>query len=502
MERARISNEADVRRAGRGEGAVGAGRVRGELAGRGGREGGVGEGGVQTPEAQHHDTTVRIERLAVENFRCFERTSLSFQAGLAVLIGKNGAGKTTLLDAIATALAGWLVNLSHDERGFVMGSAIVGSAIVGSAPLGWSLSPSDVRVARIDKAGITTFEPQFPARIQAELRLSGELFGSGVERTPPGSVGWKVDSSLVDSATVMREAVQNGLDVTLPLVAYYGTDRTWRSGQEPSAKRDDLSRLAGYAGCLEPTTDLSSVRSWFRRMELLALQDGRTPPVLEASRRAILACLDGFDLVRYDARLDDLAARSTTTGLFLAFAQLSAGQKNLLGMVADMAFRAATLNPHLGADAAEQTPGIVLIDEIELHLHPAWQRRVIPDLRRAFPKVQFIITTHSPQVLSEVPTESVIVLDDSQAYHPAAPTEGRDSNSILFEVLGVSPHPKETVAELEAIAHLIDDGNDAEARKRLDALAERLTERDPEVSRLRGILDVVERIDAGDHEGA
>jgi predicted ATP-binding protein involved in virulence len=440
--------------------------------------------------SRHEKTATRIEHLTLTNFRRFEQTRVAFRPDINVLIGQNGTGKTTILDALAMGLAGG-TRLLHRN---------IGDAFSESA-----LRLEDVRVARIEKGGIPTLERQMPARIDAEMWFCGEpmesgpqaeMFGDGGVATGPGR-----PIAFVDFVDLVRWAVQDGFDVTLPLVAYYGAGRTWRSGQKRASERDDLSRLAGYEGCLEPSTHLSDMRAWFRRMELLALQEGRIPPVLEASKRAILVCLEGCDLVRYDARLDDLAARFAETGLLLGFDQLSDGQRNMLGMVADMAYRASTLNPHLGAAAPEQTPGVVLIDEIDLHLHPSWQRRVVHDLRRAFPQVQFIVTTHSPQVLSEVPGDAVILLAESQPSAPAAPTEGRDTNSILWEVLGVTAHPRETVVELEAVAHLLDDGRHAEARARLDALARTLTERDPEIGRLRGLLDVVERIDASDQEG-
>ncbi len=440
---------------------------------------------------RHGDTTTRAHHLTLTNFRRFEQTRVSLRAGINVLIGQNGAGKTSVLDALAMGLAGGVRPL-HRTLGDTLSDA--------------ALRLEDIRVARIDKGGIPTYERQLPARVDVEMLFCGEplssgpqaeTFGDGGVATGPGRA-----NSFVDYTDVVRWAVQDGFDVTLPLIAYYGTGRTWRVGRERASGRDDLSRLAGYEGCLEPSLHLSDMRAWFRRMELLALQERREPPVLEASKRAILKCLEGCDLVRYDARLDDLAARFTETGVLLGFEQLSDGQRNMLGMVADMAYRASTLNPHLGASAAEQTPGVVLIDEIDLHLHPRWQRRVVHDLCRAFPQVQLIVTTHSPQVLGEVPGDAVIVLADSQPFSPAAPTEGRDTNSILWEVLGATAHPQGTVLELEAVARLLDDGKYDEARARLDLLAERLTERDPEIGRLRGLLDVVERIDASDQQGA
>lgn len=127
---------------------------------------------------------------------------------------------------------------------------------------------------------------------------------------------------------------------------------------------------------------------------------------------------------------------------------------------------------------------------------------MLRDLRRTFPNCQFIVTTHSPQVLGEVPTAAVTVVDEFQFYRPAAPTEGRDVSSILAEVLGVSYRPQKFADKLDAVSSLLDAEKLAEARQRLDEVATILTERDPEVTRLRGLIDVVERLDAADRNGA
>lgn len=424
----------------------------------------------------HDDTSARIKHVSLKNVRCFEQTQLSFNPGMNVLIGQNGAGKTTTLEAVAmglTELVGAL-HSSSDESSK------------------WALRLQDVRLARMDKGGTTMFEPQYPSRIDVDIHICGQHLSVGSHVSQNGGAAFTGPTQSIQfliAADVVRWAVQDGFDVTLPLIAYYGTGRTWRGGPERAFARDDLSRLAGYDGCLEPSTQLSSMRAWFRRMELLALQDGQTPPVLEATKRAMLECLEGFDLVRYDARLDDLAARSTETGLLLSFDQLSDGQKNMLGMVADMAYRAATLNPHLGKDAALLTPGVVLIDELELHLHPAWQRRVVGDLRRAFPRVQMIATTHSPQVLASVRRDEVVHL------HRGAPVawnefvEGRDSNSLLEDVFGVPARPLDMQERLRDVFAAIDDERYKEAADGLAKAEAVLGPNDPDVIRARWMLD-------------
>ncbi|MEO7328875.1 MAG: AAA family ATPase [Minicystis sp.] len=434
---------------------------------------------------EHDETTTKLRQITLANFRCFEQTPFMFDPGLNVLIGRNGAGKSTVLDAIAAGLAGMIrpLQLRLEDA--------------SSDAVSFS---RDVRVTRIDKGETTTFEPQFPLRIEAQMQFFGDFLQSGLQaiRQENGAVflGSSKNVSFLDLADVVRWAVQDGFDVTLPLIAYYGTDRTSRGGAARPSTSESLSRLAGYEGCLRPSTDLSGMRAWFRRIELLALQDGRAPAVLEATKRAILACLDGFDLVRYDARLDDLAARSSTTGLLLAFEQLSDGQRNMLGMIADLAYRAATLNPHLGSDVTAQTPGVVLIDELDLHLHPAWQRRVLGDLTRVFPKVQFVVTTHSPQVLSTAPTGSVRLIDDDHRERRVDRTMGKDSNALLEDVLGVPERPPEVKAALEELARMIVDEALPEARMKLAEIAAILGEDDAEVTAGRWELKMAEGGDA------
>jgi predicted ATP-binding protein involved in virulence len=128
-----------------------------------------------------------------------------------------------------------------------------------------------------------------------------------------------------------------------------------------------------------------------------------------------MAGLEGSRLGRWDTVVYDVAG-DELLGVFadgrrLPFRLLSDGVRNMLALVADVARRAATLNPHLGADAARKTPGVVLIDEVDLHLHPRWQRRVLDDLRRTFPLVQFVATTHSPFIVQSLGPGELLTLD-------------------------------------------------------------------------------------------
>lgn len=135
----------------------------------------------------------------------------------------------------------------------------------------------------------------------------------------------------------------------------------------------------------------------------------------------------------------------------------------MIGLVADIAYRSARLNPHLGDNAVQATPGIVLIDEVDMHLHPQWQQVVLRDLKydSAFPHIQFIVTTHSPQVLSTVWKENIRILEvgEDKAPMPLARTYGETSNDVLETVMHTPIRPDlEHVRDLEDYMRLIDHG--------------------------------------------
>ncbi|EJW93311.1 ATP binding protein, partial [gut metagenome] len=176
-------------------------------------------------------------------------------------------------------------------------------------------------------------------------------------------------------------------------------------------------RGAGYEECLEPSSSFHTFGRWFEQITKCADKseypelENRFCLMKEAIQKAINACMRSTGLrdIYFNHNLECFVVSHPDTGEMIV-SDLSDGFRSIISMVADLAYRMVRLNPHLGAESALQTPGIVLIDEIDMHLHPIWQQTIMGDLRAAFPKVQFITTTHSPQVLSSVPSETVRVL--------------------------------------------------------------------------------------------
>lgn len=173
------------------------------------------------------------------------------------------------------------------------------------------------------------------------------------------------------------------------------------------------------------------------------------------------------------------------------FRNLSDGQRIMLTLIGDLAKRAVTLNPHIGRDVLQNIVGIVTIDELDLHLHPKWQRRVIHDLKRTFPRIQFVATTHSPQLIGEALPEEIRILENYGVSLPAR-SFGVDSSRILEEVMHASPRNVETKILLSRMAELIDREDLVGAKELLRQVEGKLGESDPEVTGANTLINLLE----------
>ena len=198
-------------------------------------------------------------------------------------------------------------------------------------------------------------------------------------------------------------------------------------------------------------------------------------------------------MIDYDAELEDIEIQQTFFDGkvdILPLHYLSDGAKSILAIASDIAYRMAVLNPHLLGKVTEETDGIVLIDEIDMHLHPSWQRKVIDSLHKTFPKVQFILTTHSPTVLTNVPKENIRILNNGEIYTPDVNTRGRDVNSILREIMHTAIRPSDVTEKLNAFSKAIEDEDLDTAQKILDELRVQLGDNDSEVVGAQITLDL------------
>jgi len=200
--------------------------------------------------------------------------------------------------------------------------------------------------------------------------------------------------------------------------------------------------------------------------------------------------VEGAKSLYYDGRYKDLVVLLDEHGPQL-FKNLSDGQRIMVSLVGDLASRAAILNPHLANAALRDTPGVVTVDELDLHLHPKWQRRVIRDLKTTFPSIQFIATTHSPQLVGEAQPDEITLLDGGETTTPPR-SFGIDSSRVLEEVMGARSRDQSVEDLLTRLFKLIDDERFDDARRFLADVEAKLGSDDPEVTRARALMAFLE----------
>lgn len=403
--------------------------------------------------------STRIDSLRLVNYRRFADLSMDLDRELTVLVAANGGGKTAILDALVSVWAPFLSGLDVSA---------------GAA----RLSRDDVRrVIGPEHA----MEPVLPVRILATGLIDEHLLDWGQSLH---SIGLKAKPSSTQSSKAMfvgkllhRKVVAHAAreepdSPTLPLLCYYGTGRLWHTRTRASSKKveqADTSRFSGYTDCLAPTSSFQFFESWFRRFayeaqsELTSRRPSPHKPQerLEAVRGAVgrLLAPSGWGDLEWDFAEDTLVASHANHGR-LAVRLLSDGIRNMIGLVGDIAHRAVRLNPHFGAEAPLKTPGVVLIDEVDMHLHPGWQQTVVASLREAFPAVQLVVTTHSHLVISTIPSRCIRVLGaDDSVSTPNVEMEGYDSPFALGVVFGVNSNPPvETARQLTRYRALVEQG--------------------------------------------
>jgi predicted ATP-binding protein involved in virulence len=382
---------------------------------------------------------MRVELLELTNFRGIRQLALEFPARTTVLVGVNGVGKSAILDALALLIGEMLAGQMLERR---------------DVP---SLASNDVRVGASDM------------RIAIEVSDAGRPRMWSMTAKAP-SWAFEEHGDLNGDLPFIRGSLFAPGSKSVPLVVQYATSR----GQWSSTKHVDLESRGGIGVAFQEALPagigtFDAFYAWFRDREDIENEEraqGKPEfkdPQIEAVRTAVAALLEGFSHLRIERKLRRMTVQKH--GEILDVTQLSSGEKSLLTLVSDLARRLSIANPVLTDPRLGQ--GVVLIDEVELHLHPRWQRKLLPSLERTFPNCQFIVTTHSPQVISEVQPECIYLLErkdgETVARRPEA-SFGRDSNRILEDLMGVDERPTRIKEQLTQFFRLIDEGKLEEAK--------------------------------------
>lgn len=421
---------------------------------------------------------MQLRHLKLKNFRCYESLTMTFHPKLTVLVAINGEGKTSILDALRIGFWPFVSQFDLARTAY-------------SDPAN-TITIDDVRTQLLNKdtpeyGALTPMARQLPSEIQLECQLEHATYQwtrvrksespRSQTRDGPGSKKIKLVAEQLQES--IRQPMSNPL--ALPLFGYYGTGRLWSHKRLTGNKKagDEVSkniRTFAYQDCLDPASSFRQFEEWFshvfkigREQQIKALENNQALKledtgafqlikVVQSAVDCILAPLGWYGLA-YSEQLDQsLTLQHAKQGL-LKVSQLSDGIKNMLGMVADIAYRCVLLNSHLGLYAANQTTGVILIDEVDMHLHPQWQQSVLGSLTKAFPSLQFVVTTHSPQVLTTVASECIRVIKEGEVFAAPKGSQGAEASRLLKSIFDVDVRPplEENTQKLEEYAQLVYD---------------------------------------------
>lgn len=387
-----------------------------------------------------------LKHIELKNYRSFRSLSVEFDRNLTILIARNGAGKTSVLDAVAAAFGTYVGSFHTGKR--------------------TGIDNQDVRLLPTNPE-FNAMEPQYPAGVVASGIVDGqEIKWARFLNTPKSGTTIKEAAALTAIGRKLQLAVTDKQPALIPLVCYYGTGRLWDQKKKTVKKvfaSEFYSRTSGFQDCLDPASSYKFFEDWFRyvanadsdiknrnreRMGQRYVEIATAyTPLITAVQEAVNTCLaiSGWNNLRWSFTQSAVVMEHAIHGT-LAVGQLSDGVRNMIAMVADIAYRMVRVNPDLGKDAVKKTPALVLIDEVDMHLHPEWQQVVLQRLLEAFPRTQFIVTTHSPQVITSVMKSHIRVMDENLdgediAPEPTARTYGRSNAEVMHSVMRVSPTP-------------------------------------------------------------
>ena len=396
---------------------------------------------------------MKIQTLHLKNFRCFEDFTIEFNSGdaehggLTVLVAKNGEGKTAILDAVNIAL-GMFFRKMPNSKGNIFQKRDLRNIddIDTMRDYGYTALEAvffDKITQLYEKAFITVKRESYYDK-NGKIRTTIKD-GKGLEDYAQECLKWRYENTSI-----------------LPLFAYYGDSRLWLDNvkSEEKFEKQTQDRALGYVGANNSKGGFGQFFEWYLDFSR-SLKDqqikqiGNKPTLNEDALKkyqmiddiisdALRNALETTGWYQLDCDFSEkvIWVTNSQTKENADILSLSAGNRIVLGVVGDIVHRCCVLNPHLGLDVLKKTPGIVVIDEIELHLHPSWQQQILPTLQKIFPRIQFIVTTHSPQVVSSVPRECVRIIDNGEVEHLSSQTQGVESQNILAEIFGTDPAPQ------------------------------------------------------------
>jgi predicted ATP-binding protein involved in virulence len=457
---------------------------------------------------------MKLKSLSLANFRGFDQIDIEFEPDVTVIAGVNGVGKSAILQAIAIIMTynlGLLAQSKEKNAKLELSDVLIDKEKLNIASI--------LQFPEAD-AHTSISYPHIPFKEAQKLIAKSQEIGRALKILEKGSAEYKekneelkdierylnskgappmvsinptVGDLSADSFIKLNKAMTNQ-----SFAVFYTTKRLL-SRLPPSIKKATANTtVSAFSSALSQNeVSLTEFAYWFRVISERYIGRAELNNTLKIElEKAISVFLDGFSDLQLHLDVSPPRFSIQKSGKRMYLEQLSDGERGLLALVFDLVRRLSQANPASNNPIAEGQ-ALVLIDEIELHLHPKWQRQVIRHLREVFKSCQFIITTHSPQVIGQVKAEKLRLLkkDDSErvVQVPIAQSFGMDSGWILQNIMGVSARDYDTEQKLSAIYDAIDDDQYKDARILVETLRSEIGDF-PDLQEVAALLDRLEML--------
>lgn len=433
---------------------------------------------------EHWGKKMIVRNLQLNNFRCFSNSEVTFEPDTTVFVAENGRGKTAILEGLTYLLGQYVKRFRGIATPTVKDSDFReewmprdGNGELVKEPR----APYMTLSALADVSGTAGLLDSDECVLAWDLSRSRDKSESTLKQKKPETYGIK---KILHYADRFIDGDVNHTPFVYPVVAFYGTERAVPRRKIESGKtpHKEYRRSEAYRDALSGTLSYRKMVEWLlyvedkERREIIAKHDFSHASIeRDTIQYALEKMLPGFsnlrtidNPLRLVVDVEESGARRTC----LVDQQLSDGYKIVLVLVLDIVLRILEANgglPNMTPKMLLDAKGVVLIDEVDLHLHPSWQQHVLTDLRRTFPRLQFIVTTHSPHVVASVPKENIRIISERGIRRLPGPTQGVEVQEILQRIFGTGPTAQELeiVGKLNRLIALTDEGYGETAEWRL-----------------------------------
>jgi predicted ATP-binding protein involved in virulence len=417
-----------------------------------------------------------INKIDIENYKAISKMKLKLTEGINLLIGDNGVGKTSILEALVVALGGFLNGVNGVSAKNIL--------------------LSDVKMQTLDVGSVSTsIRYNTPVKITCELQEGEETYAWEKIREDESP---KRNTKLVKvKGDIVKYALNltNDISSDLPILSYQSSVRTTQTkngglGTDINVKMGD--RRCGYMGCLDSVSNLKQIKEWCYEMERIAFEQNGKVGEYEQFKGIVglfmqkMSETSEIPQIYYSRQHKDMVYCENKE--IVSISCLSAGYQSVLWMIMDIAYRLAVLNP--SKSDIMNSEGIVLIDEVDMHLHPKWQWNIIYALRTTLPNVQFIIATHSPIIISSCKKGNLILIDDNQEVTYLKNAYGYSVNDVL-ELCQGSTDVLNSIKSMKNLFDVAIDNNDLDrASAILKNMSEEFGNDNTEVLKAKTELDM------------